>query len=81
MDTKDEQGAPEFSKETAEAYFRHTYRDNKRQYWYNPLRGIPKAQAPDNEFNMDPPSMRDLDKVLLKKRNKSSPGVNAIPYL
>ena len=75
LDTEDEQGVPEFSTHTnAEAYFRNTYRDNKRQNRYNPQRGIPKAKVPNHQFNMDPPSMRDLDKVLLKKMNKPPQG-------
>ena len=81
LDDQAKQGAPELNKESANEYFRTTYCDTKRQHRYNPLRGIPKADAPRHQFEAKTPSLTELENVILKKRNKSAPGINAISYL
>ena len=45
------------------------------------MRGIPKPAAPRKQLSEKPPSLAELQEVILRKRNKSSPGTNAIPYV
>lgn len=81
LDNQTRQGEPEFSKETADKFFKMTYRDNKRQHRYNPLKGMPKPKPPEQNINCKPPSCAELEDLVRYKRNKSAPGTNAIPYL
>ena len=50
LDPKAVQGKPGFSKEVANGYFHTTHEDKKRDYQYNPLRGIPKPAARGNSY-------------------------------
>ena len=54
LDNKNRQGEPEFSKEVADKFFKSSYKDNKRQYRYNPLKGIPKPKPPKLNFTSKP---------------------------
>ena len=81
LDNKNRQGEPEFSKEVADKFFKSTYRDKKRQYRYNPLKGIPKAKPPKQNFTSKPPTYEELAEIVRNKRNNSAPVTNAVPYL
>ena len=77
----DKQGEPVFSKEVADKLFKSTYRDNKIQYRYNPLKGMPKPDPPKQSFMSKPSTREELTNIVRNKRNKSAPGTNAVPYL
>ena len=51
------------------------------KFQYNPLKGIPKPAAPRKQLSETPPSLAELQEVILRKGNMSSPGTNAIPYV
>ena len=54
----------------------------KHDYQCYSLRGIPKPAAPRKQVSEIPPSVAELPEVIiLRKRNKSSPGTNAISYV
>lgn len=72
---------PSFQKPTAEKYFKETLNDKKRDYKYHPMKNMKKAAKPKMAFNTKPPTFEELDNYLQKRRNKSSPGTNKIPYL
>ena len=81
LDNKNRQGEPEFTKKAADNFFKSTYRDNKRQYRYNPLKGIPKPKPPKQNLTSKPPTYEELAEIVRHKRNNSAPGTNAFPYL
>ena len=45
------------------------------------MSGNPKPATPKKLLSEKPPSLDELQEVILRKRNKSSPGTNAIPYV
>ena len=75
------QGKPGFSKEVANEFSRQHYAEKKRNYQYNPLRGIPKPAALRKQLSENPPSLAELQEVILRKSIKLSPGTNAVPYV
>ena len=62
-------------------FFKTTYRDGNRQFRYDPLKGIPKPDPPEQNFSSQPPTYEELAEIVHQKRNKSAPGINAVPYL
>ena len=64
LDPKAAQGKPGFSREVAiNEYFQTRYEDKKRDYQYNPLKGIPnipKPAAPRKQLSKNPPSLAEL---------------------
>ena len=69
------------SKKTAEKYFFDVYRDAGRGDAVEPLPGLKRPEPPSFLFNMKTPSLKQLRRIVLKKRNKSAPGINGIPYI
>ena len=66
-----------FSREVVNEYFQTAYEDKKRDCQYNPLWGILKPAAPKKQLSENPPSLAELQEVVLRKinkLNKSSPG-------
>ena len=81
LNDQKKQGEPEFSKEVADKFFKTTYRDGNRQFRCDPLKGIPKPDPQKQNFSSKPPTYEELAEIVHHKRNKSAPGINAVPYL
>ena len=79
-DTK-QAGEPTFSREDAGTFFKKEYSDRNRGKTFEPLSGLPTAQRPKVEFNLDAPTKEEFDQKLKTRRNKSSPGPNGVPYM
>jgi len=73
--------APTFSAETAEAFFTNTYRDTSRSSSFTPLPGQPRPPPPTTPFNYLSPSLKNLQNIVRRKRNKAAPGLNGVSYL
>jgi len=70
-----------FDQTTAEAHFTSTYSDPDRTSAYQPFHATPSAPPPTHLSPTHPPSFKTFCAVLQKRRNKSCPGPNGIPYL
>jgi len=70
-----------FNQATAEAHFTSTYADPDRTSTYQPFHLTPQAPLPTHTISIQPPSFKTFCAVLQKRRNKSCPGPNGIPYL
>jgi hypothetical protein len=74
-------GKPTFSKEEAEEYFRKTYEDSGRGYKYEPMPGMSRPKLPEFDFDIKPPTLADLTRIVSRKRNKATPGFNNLGYV
>ena len=74
-------GSPTFSKEKAEAYFTPLYRDEQRDYHYQPLEGLEKPNPPVNIFDLGAPTLGELFRSARKKPNGAAAGINGLPYI
>ena len=74
-------GKPTFSAETAQQYFQETYRDEERDYVYEPLPEFQRPQLPTYMFSLRCPTEQELMKSARKKRNGAAPGMNALSYV
>ena len=73
---------PTFTKEACEQHFRATYSDDTREQPYDsPPPGVQRPAPPEVAFDSDPPTDDEIRSALWKKRNRSSPGPNGIPYV
>jgi hypothetical protein len=72
---------PTFTKEVAEQYFPSTYTDSDRPHLYLPLPNMKRPAAPAVAFLMEPPSTKEIQEAVKKKRNAAVPGLNGVPYL
>ena len=74
-------GSPTFSENDAMEYFKKTYHDGERGHDYKPLPGEQRPAVPSKVFKSSPPTLRDLRRVVRKKRNKATPGFNGLSYV
>ena len=74
-------GEPEFSKETCEEFFKSKYVDKNRDYEYAPPPGLERPPLPQVIFNLEKPTFNEFWKIVKRKRNSSSPGINGNSYL
>ena len=75
-------GQPTFSTETAADYFSKLYCDKSRSEVYQALPGWVRPPKPTKlQFNLQPPTLEQLQDAVKKKRNKNAPGINSIPFL
>ena len=74
------QGEPDFSREDAEKFFKKEYSHRQRGDVFDKLEGLPLAEKPSKEFQMEVLGWEDFEKKLKSRRNKSSPGPNGVPY-
>ena len=74
-------GKPTFDVKTAEEYFKPLYSDAERTTTYKPPPGCARPNMPKFKFDCSPPSIAQLKKAVLKKRNRNAPGLNAIPFI
>ena len=74
-------GEPGFDKKAADDFFKKTYEDSERNYSYSPPPGLPRPAKPSIPFNLEKPSEDEISKIIWKKKNNSSPGLNGIGYL
>eukprot|EP01116_Phalansterium_solitarium_P024758 TRINITY_DN915_c0_g1_i1.p1 TRINITY_DN915_c0_g1~~TRINITY_DN915_c0_g1_i1.p1 ORF type:complete len:1519 (-),score=80.60 TRINITY_DN915_c0_g1_i1:440-4996(-) len=73
---------PTFDKATADEFFQRTYRDEHRdQAYLTPPPGLQRPPPPTHAFNLACPSDEEIQRVIWKKPNRSSPGINGIPYV
>ena len=74
--------SPTFDKATADEFFRTTYQDTKREQPYTtPPPGLQRPPPPTHQFNVEFPSVYEVEQAIWKKPNRSSPGINGIPYV
>ena len=81
LDGKSNNKPPEFSKETADKFFKNEYCDKERGAIYSKLSGLPDAHDPRKVFEMGELNWEEFKTKLKSRRNKSSPGPNGVPYL
>ena len=74
-------GSPSFTKEAAENYFTPLYKDEERDYQYEPHDEMQKPDPPVNIFNLKCPTFQELRQSARRKRNGASAGVNGLTYL
>ena len=74
-------GDPDFSKETANAYFTKTYQDAKRNTDFSALDDMPRPPKPTVAFKLAAPSWPDFKAIVRKKRNGAAAGLNGISYV
>ena len=77
MDGVESSGEPEFSKETCEEFFKSKYVDENRDYEYAPPPGLFSQVL----FDLEKPTFNDFWKIVKRKRNSSSPGINGNSYV
>ena len=78
--------SPTFSKEKCEEYFCNLYRDPGRDHVYDFLPELKRPLNPADssssfKFSLSVPTLDDLMKSVLKKRNGACPGFNGLSYL
>jgi hypothetical protein len=73
-------GKPTFTAEAATNYFRSTYQDEKRSHLFAPRPEMVRPDLPTVPFNIEPPTNEEWAALLYRKRVRSSPGLNGIPY-
>ena len=73
--------SPAFTQATAEEHFTKVYTDDERGRAFQDLPNVPNVPVPSHQFNLLPPSLSELETVIRKSRNGSSPGPNGVPYL
>ena len=73
--------SPTFSKEKAQEYFGETYRDERRNHDYSPLKGMIRPDIPKIAFDMRPPTIKNIADSAKRKRNGATPGLDAITYV
>ena len=74
-------GAPSCSSNEAFSYFSKLYRDENREYAYDPPPGLKRPKLPDYAFSRRCPTRKELARSVRRKRNAASPGLNSLPYL
>ena len=74
-------GVPTFSKETAQEYFAKTYRDEQRDYKYDPPPGSKRPKEPTYAFLTKCPTKKELLASVSEKRNGAAPSLNSITYV
>jgi hypothetical protein len=74
-------GDPNFSKESAEAYFVPLYRDEERDYLYQHLPNMKRPELPQNPFDIKVPTLAELHRSVRAKKNGAAPGMNGLPYI
>ena len=74
-------GVPSFSKEAAQDYFAKTYQDTERDHCYDPPDGLARPALPSSVFSCRCPTLAELRRSAMKKRNRASPGSNGLPYV
>lgn len=74
-------GVPTFSAKEAEDYFKHTYRDTKRDHSYTPLPEFVRPDLPSHLFSLRCPTENELKRSIRRKRNGAAPGFNALTYV
>lgn len=77
----DQQLEPEFGKEVADSHFSSVYTDEDRGHHFEDPDILPPAPFPGSIFNDAPPSVQEIQNVLRKSRNGSTPGPSGIPYV
>ena len=73
--------SPTFTKAEADTFFQTTYSDGNRDYCYTPPPGLKRPPPPTTLFNTKPMKIRELKRLIRKKRNKATPGFNGISNL
>ncbi|KAK3779423.1 hypothetical protein RRG08_015824 [Elysia crispata] len=68
-------------KEQLETHLRKTQSDPDREIPLSEPAGLVWPDAPGEEFNSKPPSLKEINAVVQKARVKSAPGPNGVPYL
>jgi hypothetical protein len=76
-----QKGKPTFSKNDADNHNKTTYGHPDRKRSYNPPPDLPRPPTPSFQFQTDPPTNESYDRILYKKRNGSSAGMNGNSYL
>jgi hypothetical protein len=62
-------------------YFAKTYRDDDRSHTHTPLDGMKRPDIPKELFKTRPPTRKELSKSVSHKKNKATPGLNALSYV
>ena len=70
-----------FSKDETEKYFSEIYKDTGRDRDFKPSENMNRPPRPSTVVSSTPPTWREIQAILKKARNKSSPGPNGVPYL
>ena len=77
------EGKPAFSADEATTFFEKTYTDDDRAHKYEmpPELQQQRPPLPEYLFDVEVPSYEDMVSQLNRKKNSSSPGRSALPYL
>ena len=78
---KEQSGKPLFTADTAQEYFAKIYRDENRNYEYQPLEGLLRPISPQHMFSLRCPTALEVQRSLRRKRNGAAPGFNALTYV
>ena len=81
LDGVESSGEPEFSKEACEEFFKSKYVDENRDYEYAPPPGLERPPLPQVLFDLEKSTFNDFWKIVKRKRNSSSPGINGNSYV
>ena len=74
-------GTLRVEKETLEDHLSRTYSDPAREVPLDHEPGLVWPDQPGQEFNMKPPTLEEVRRVVRKAKSKSAPGPNGIPYV
>lgn len=74
-------GKPSFGEEECYSHFKKTYTDKDRSVPFQPLPDMTRPPPPKVLFKGKPPSLKQLEKIVLKKKARNAPGMNGLPYL
>jgi hypothetical protein len=72
---------PRFSREEATEFYKATYQDEGRGMVYCALEDMPRPDLPFAAFSEKNPSFGEFKICLKRKKNKCSPGLDAVPYI
>ena len=81
LDGVESSGEPDFSKETCEEFFKSKYVVPNRDYEYEPPPGLEQPPLPQVLFDLEKPTFNAFWKIVKRKRNSSSPGINGNSYV
>ena len=74
-------GEPEFPQEKGFEYFSNLYRDEKRHEAVDPLPEMKSPSPPSRLFSQKPPSQKEIEDAIHRKRNGAAPGLDGITYV
>ena len=75
------QEKPSFQRRPARNFLKSKHVDANRDYEYEPPPGLERPPLPQVLFDLEKPTFNDFWKIVKRKRNSSSPGINGNSYV